>query len=173
MMLSPRKWKFLDNFKLGPDGKYVFTGDTFSLKGDWKKQYLKLSLMNVALALCVIGSGLINAAGMNNTFYVIIPYVVEVICLFVLLWNSVRIVYAGQVVRSYIYQPGFSRVCEGAVAIAVFSLLALIGSVIFTALHGFEGKTLQCIFYWVLKLITVLFGVTLNRFAVKLEWEKL
>ncbi len=172
-MLSPRKYKFLDNFKLGADGKYVYTGDTYSLKGDYKKTYLKLSLLSVLMALCVIGSGLVNAAGMNNTFYVIIPYVGEVICLFVILWNSVRIIYAGQNVRAYIKEPGIPRITSGAVALSVFAFCALAGSVVFTAIHGFENKMLHCIVYWVLKLITVPLGIVLNRFVKGNEWEKL
>ena len=173
MMLSPRKYKFLDNFRPGADGRYVYTGDTYTLKGDRKKSYLIMSLLCAAIALLTVGSGFINAAGMNNTFYVIIPYVGEIICMFVILWNSTRIIYAGQNVRAYIYEPCVPRVYSGALALSVFSLIALIGSVVFTVLHGFEGKTLQCIIYWVLKLVTVPFGIALNRFVRKLEWEKL
>jgi hypothetical protein len=172
-MLSPRKYKFLDSFRPGADGKYVYTGDTFALKGNYKSAYLKMSLMCIALALCTVGSGFINAAGMNNTFYVIIPYAGEIICLFVILWNSTRIIYAGQNVRAYIYEPCVPRIYSGALALSVFSLVAFVGSVVFTVLHGFEGKTLHCIFYWFLKLITVPFGIALNRFVKKLEWEKL
>lgn len=172
-MLSPRKFKFLDNFKLSADGKYIYTGDVYSLKGDWKKSYIKMSLLCFFAAASVVGSGFINAAGMNNSFYVIVPYVGEVICLFAVLWSSVRIVYAGSRVRAYVYEPGVSRLTAGSLALGVFSLIALVGSVVFTALHGFEGKMLQCIIYWVLKLSSSALGIAVNRFVGKLEWEKL
>lgn len=172
-MLSPRKYKFLDNFKLGADGKYIYTGDVYTLKGDYKKIYLIMSALCVLLALCVIGSGFVNAAGMNNSFYVIIPFVLEVICLFAILWSSVRIIYAGQNVRAYVYEPGISRISSGALALSVFAFIALVGSAVFTVLHGFEEKMLQCIIYWVLELITVPLGIVFNRFVKKMEWEKL
>ena len=172
-MLSPRKYKYLDNFKLGADGKYIYTGDVYTLKGDYKKIYLKISVLCVLLALCITGSGFINAAGMNNSFYVIIPFVAEVICLFVILWNSVRVIYAGQNVRAYIYEPGVPRITAGALAISIFAFLALVGSAVFTVLHGFEEKMLQCIIYWILELVSVPVGIALNRFVGKQEWEKL
>ena len=172
-MLTPRKYKFLDNFRLGADGKYIYTGDVYSFKGDYKRAYLIMSAMCVALALAVIGSGLINAAGMNNSFYVIIPYVLEVICLFAVLWSSSRVIYAGQKVRAYIYEPGIPRIISGAFALSLFSVCSLIGSAVFTVLHGFESKTSKCIIFWALELVTVPLGIALSRFVKKLEWEKL
>ncbi|MBE6835041.1 MAG: hypothetical protein E7515_02175 [Ruminococcaceae bacterium] len=172
-MLSPRKWKFLENFKLGPEGSYVYTGETYSLKADYKKAYLIFVVFGVSLALCVIGSGLINAAGMNNTFYVIIPYIAEVISLFVILWSNIKLVYAGEKVRAYVYEPTRHRIPEGTLALAVFSAASLLGSIVFTALHGFEGKMLLCIVFWLLKVLTVLLSLAFNRFFKKKEWVKL
>jgi hypothetical protein len=172
-MRASKKWKFADDYKLGADGKYVFTGDLYSLKGDYKKTYLFIFLFGLALSCAVIGAGLINAAGMNNTFYVILPYMAEVICLFVILWNITRLIYSGDRVKGYVYEPVCQRILRGSVAVAVFALLALTGSVVFTALHSFEGKMLQCILYWLLKVLTAFTGIAFNRYFKKKEWEKL
>jgi len=172
-MLAPRKYKFLSDFKKGPDGKYVYTGAVYSLTSDYKKANLIISVFGILIALCVIGSGFVNAGGMNNSFYVIVPYVLEVICLFVVAWNTVRIVYAGKKVRAYIYEPAHDRIPDGAVALSVFSAAALTGSAVFTVLHGFEGKMLLCIVFWLLKVLTVCLGIAFYRCFKKLEWEKL
>ncbi len=156
-MKSPKKNSYLSDYKQNAEGKYIYTGIYYSVNGERKKQIIISALYGAALIVTVLVSGLMNAGGMSNTFYVIIPYILEVSALFALIWNDVRLVYSGGKLKEYVYTAVSKFLPLSAVLLSVFSFIGLICSFLFLILNGTEGKTFQCIVYLVLKFIT---GIT-------------
>ena len=163
---------YLKEFTSDAEGNYVYTGAHYTLDGDAKRTNLRLALLFAAVFAAVLGSGLINAAGMSNTFYVILPYVGEVAAMFALGWNTVRLVKSGERVRAYVYFAVKSRLPAGALLTAAFALVGLVCSAVFLILHGSEGKPVQCAVFFVLKLVAAALGFLTYRYFKSLKWEK-
>ena len=164
---------FLKEFTSDAEGKYIYTGAHYALDGDVKKTNLRLSLLFVAALAAVLGSGLVNAAGMSNTFYVILPYIGEVAAVFTLGWNTVRLVKSGERVRAYVYLAVKDRLPIGALLTAIFALIGLVCSAVFLILNGTEGKSVQCAVFLALKLVTAAVGIFTYRYFKSLKWEKM
>ncbi len=162
---------YLDDFKKNGNGQYEYTGRIYGLT-DYKNMGLKLAVLCFLCLSSVIGSGFVNAAGLSNTFYVIIPYISEVICLFSLCWNLARLLWARGVFREYVYKPVKRGIPTSALALSIFSGIGLICSIIFILINGFENKKNWCIIYFTLKITDLVFGVLIYKFFPKLEWTE-
>ena len=163
---------YLREFTSNAQGEYVYTGDHYRLDGDVKKTNLRLSLLFAASLLCVIGSGFVNAAGLSNTFYVILPYVGEVASLFALGWNTLRLVRSGRRVRAYVCFAVKRRIPASALIAVIFALIGLVCSAIFLVLNGTEGKPLLCAVYLAAKLAAAGVNIYDYIYSKSLRWNK-
>ena len=168
-MKESKHSKYLGEFKMAADGKYVYMGKSFTLTD--KDDFKKLCAIWLCTFASVIGSGFINAAGLNNSFYVIIPYIGEVICIFALSWQVVRLVWNKGVLKEYYYNKFINNVPAASAILCFFSAAGFIASTVFMILHGFEGKAAQCIVYLVLKLVSAALGAVIYRLFKALEWS--
>ena len=100
-MKTSKRWSFLNDYQKTAGGDYVYTGRVYTL-GDAKRYRRKLSALSFGAAAVTVGSGCINAAGLSNTFYVILPYIGEVAAVFVLCWQTVKLLAAGREVKAYV-----------------------------------------------------------------------
>ena len=176
MMKYSKKSQYLNEYKLDENGKYVYKGKYYSLNESpeiIKKIYVKLWLINALLIAAVIGSGCINAAGMNNSFYVIIPYIAEVAILFIYSWNSISLLTQGYKVKEYVYKKSFSKLSPVSMGIAVASAIGFICSLIFVISNGFSNQMFGCILYLVLKIFVFCSAFYASRFIGKLKWMEI
>ena len=68
---------YLEDFQKTATGEYVYTGKLhyYETQGLERRQaLLRLWLLTGAIAAAVVVSGCVPAAGMSNTFYVLLPY---------------------------------------------------------------------------------------------------
>lgn len=170
-----KKWSYINDFKMTADGTYSYFGDWYALedRSHYRKVYTIIGITVLGAVLLVFGSGLINAAGMNNTFYVILPYVGEICCAFALAWKTVRVLYEGEKLKEYTYTTAYEPLPLIATLLSVFSMLAFFGSVVFLSLHGFGGKTFLSVLYLVLKVVTASVSVFLRFYCDGRKWVKL
>ena len=69
---------YLSDFQPQLDGKYVYTGALHYYEGaDRKRSMALLWGLTAALAVGALVPGLVRAAGMDNHFYVILPWAAE------------------------------------------------------------------------------------------------
>ncbi len=174
-MKNPKKWDYINDFKMTADGKYTYMGDWYCVadKESYRKTYIFFSLIAFINTGLVIATGLINAAGMNNTFYVILPYVAQVCSVFSLLWKSIRLISSGKKIKAYVYETAVQGIPAALISLFIFSLVTLLSSVIFLILHGFEGKTALCVLFIILQILTALSAFLSKNFYKKQRWAKL
>lgn len=145
---------YLNDFKRTADGGYVYEGTVYRFCVPAKAQTalrVRLGFGAAAAAAAVIGSGCINAAGMSNTFYVILPFIAEVSALFALCWQTGRLLAAGEKMRAYVFEPVRRRLPLAALLLSVFALLGLLCAGVYLLLHGWEGKPFLSLLYLALK----------------------
>lgn len=174
-MAKQKRWEYLNDYKKDQSGKYVYCGNQYSYADEeTKKNKIRAFIVFDTLLFCtVIGSGCINAAGMNNSFYVIIPYIGEVAALFMLVWNSVKILKEGGKIKEHNLISAEKYVPFAALMIMIFACIGLICSVVFVALNGFEGGKLKCIGYMILKITAFIFAFCYKKVFDSTSWQKL
>ena len=174
MAKSPKRKDYLKDYKQGASGNYEYGGKCYVYSGsneERKKAYLTLVGLMVLLTASVISSGLIDAAGMVNTFYVIIPFIGEVSALFALWWCISKLLMEGEKIRGYIFENANNKIPPAALILIVFALVGLAMSAVFMIFNGFEGKMLKCFLYLILKVLNAALAFFVKKFYNNLEWK--
>ena len=171
-----KRREYLNEYHLDDSGKkYVYGGAYYALTATEKEAktvYAKAWALSAVLLGAVVGSGCINAAGMSNTFYVIMPYMAEVALLFSLLWNTVRLLLQGAKVKAYIYQATVPKLPSLSMALAIAAIISFVASLVFIILNGFEQQAVKCILYLFFKLFICVSAVTAARFYRAWQWSE-
>ena len=172
-MKTSKRWGYLNDYQKTAGGDYVYTGRVYVLSGDGKRYRRTLAALSFCAAAVTVGSGCVNAAGMSNTFYVILPYIGEAAAVFVLCWNTVRLLAAGKEVKAYVRDALEKYLPPAALGLTVFAAAGLIASPVFMILNGTEGKPLQCALYLTLKAVSLVLGLLTRRHIKAMRWEEL
>ncbi len=72
---------YLNDFQRNVAGDYIYAGDMYECgasREEIKQQKLFFGILTFLLAAAVIAGGCINAPGLHNVFYLIIPLVCEI-----------------------------------------------------------------------------------------------
>ena len=170
-MKTSKRWGYLNDYQKNAAGEYVYTGRVYVLGGG-KRYRLTLSALTFGAAAVAVGSGCINAAGLSNTFYVILPYIGEIAAVFVLCWNTVRLLTAGQQVKAHVRDALDKYLPPAALALIVCAAAGLIASPVFLILNGAEGKPFLCALYLVLKAVALTLGILARRHIRVIRWEE-
>ncbi|MBQ6608341.1 MAG: hypothetical protein IJH69_04475 [Firmicutes bacterium] len=176
MAKSPKRKDYLKEYKQGESGKYEYGGISYTFDGtpeERKKAYLTLTGIAVLLTASVIGSGLIDAAGMVNTFYVIVPFIGEVCALFAIWWNLSKLLMEGEKIRGYIFESVNNKVDPATLILIFFAVLGLAMSVVFQVTNGFEGKMLKCFLYLFTKALNAVLAFLMKKYYNTLKWKVL
>lgn len=171
-MSAPKRKDYLKNFeKQGKD--YVYKGAHYVYDGaeeERKRKFTLLYLNLAALTAVVFGSGFITGGGMKNSYFVILPYILEACSLFASLWYSFKLLTKGSRVRDYVYLSTQPRIAGALVITAFFAAAGFICSLIYIILNGFEGGAFQCIAYLVLKAVCIALSLLFKNQFIKLKW---
>ena len=170
-MKTSKRWGYLNDYKKNAAGEYVYTGRVYAVT-DAKRYRLTLSALSFGAAAVAVGSGCINAAGLSNTFYVILPYIGEIAAVFALCWNTVRLLAAGRQVKAHVREALEKYLPPAALGLIVCSAAGLIASAVFLILNGTEGKPFLCGLYLFLKTVDTALGFFVRKHIRAMEWEE-
>ena len=164
---------YLDDYVPGVNGEYVYTGKVFIYTGEkpWKKAIKELWLYSLAGFLSVLICGLLPVTGLNNTFYIIIPWLASFAGGGSVLWAMIRLTNSGPGVKEYVYKDtvnalplrsAFSAVCGGVAAILQAARLV--------ATAAFTGAVYDIIFLLLMSWGCVCF-TTVRKKAKEMSFE--
>ena len=166
----------LNDFHLNVAGEYVYDGSFFacrsseeSLRGSKRAVWI----MAAALALAVVAGGCIPAPGMQNCFYVLLPYLGEFLGAGSVIWALVKLGTDWSAVREYNYKKSVAVLPVRTAVTAVFSLLGIVCELIFFFVNDHAGQTFFALLYVLLKLIALLSVLVLRAEIMQAEWDKL
>ena len=131
-----RPW--LDDIKLEDSGKYAYKGSHMKFSGNAlqrKRFFLTLGLCMGGAAVCTVAAGCLNVGTLDNTMYVLIPYMIEVVAAVAFLWSAVRLLLGGDVLRSYVFDQTVKRLPVLAAILALGAAATLIGAAVHLGLH--------------------------------------
>ncbi len=156
---------YLNDFKLNAAGRYEYFGNYYKWDNHSRSRRSALTLSwSAILACCVLTvvSGCNTAAGMTNTFYVILPFVAEVASLFSVVWGACRLTFGGEPLREYVYRETVPKLPMRSLLVAISACVGSVGSVVYIALNGFEGRPFLSVAYPVSKLAVAVLAIWLR-----------
>lgn len=170
-----KKRQYLKDFQQTASGEYIYTGSVFiySGQGNFKRLRLTVGVLCLWIAAAIVVCGCIPAAGMRNTFYVILLYLACFISAVTVCWAVVRLLMAGKSIREYILEETAGKLplrCAFTAAFAVAAALAEVVAMIFSDEKGSVGHS---ILFLVLMTVTVGLTLCLRRTIKSMEWEKI
>lgn len=132
---------YLDDFRQDGDGTYVYTGAVHRYAGPIprRRALALLWLLAADMALAEIVAGCIPAAGMQNTVYVLLPYVCTILTLGWQIYTLCRFTAGGDPLRDYVYQGTAARFRLQGLLAAGLAAVTLAGETVYLILHGAEG----------------------------------
>mgnify|MGYP007102011977 CR=1 FL=1 len=176
-MAKYKGWKnryaYLDDYKPGLDGKYVYYGKHYVLEGgqaQWKNyRILIFSAAGILLVLLII-TGLLEAGRYWREWYVNVTYGLKVAAAFLILWKSVTLAAEKYPVKTHVYSKSVPWYRPCAVITVITSVLCFIAALI-CILTVHEGLIMSgCVLEMVLNLITAAAGVILYKQLKKYVW---
>ena len=131
----------LNDFYLDVGGNYQYAGPIRRYEGDmpWRDAALRVGVLAGAMALSLIAVGLIPApsmVGMGN-FYVVLPYVLELVGVFLSVWAAVRLIAGGEELRNYVYEATVDKFRGRLTMTMIFAISSVIGNAAFLIMKGF------------------------------------
>ncbi|MCR5041954.1 MAG: hypothetical protein K6C36_07665 [Clostridia bacterium] len=161
----------LGDIRRGPGGGYVYTGESYRV-ADGSQKSFRLSVLTLFLsAAFVVSAGLVRFPGMMNAFYVILPYVGAVCCVFAAAWRMVKLLVTASSVRSYVLKRARSGLPLSAYALCAMSGLGLVCSAVFCILNG-TGSPVFCAAFFAVTAAYGVSGFLCARSFGKVVWEK-
>ena len=161
----------LDQHVRDVNGEYRYIGDWYALQGGKSRLYPFLAAVSAA-GVFMIASGYITAAGLKNTWYVIIPYVFEVSLLFALCWQAVRLACGRGRLKAFSFENVDPRIKPLCGALALAALLSALCSGVFLLKNGPDGTAAACAGYFILKALIAAASLWARRAYGGLVWAK-
>lgn len=166
----------LNDFHLNIAGEYVYDGALYACQSDDSKQRRsKRAVWGMAaiLTVAVAAGGCIPAPGMQNCFYVLLPYLGEFLGAASVIWALAKLGMDWGTVREYNYKKSVAVLPVRTAVTAVFSLLGIVCELIFFFVNDHAGQTFFALLYVLLKLIALLSVLVLRAEIMQAEWDKL
>jgi len=165
---------YLNDIRPNLAGEYVYVGDYYCYVPQgksYRRAVAELSLLTLLGFLALVAAGFVNAGGMGNCFYVIIPYMGEAISVFVLLWDVRQIIIKGEKLREYVYGSSVLRIPAASLCCAAFAGAGVVCILIFTILNGIDGGAGEYLLLLAAKTVAVAAPILLRRLVKSLKWE--
>lgn len=173
--MPTRKKEYLKDFNKNIAGEYVYTGENFEQQGTSTEKKVcsrKLLAEAIGITFALISAGCVSAAGMRDCWYVLIPYLVEAIAAFVLVWSLIRMQFGRIPLRAYVYERSVKRAPNQAIMLMIFACISAVGAIVYLAMHGFEGRLTEALFYLLTKSAQVWLAYSVRRALSAMHWER-
>lgn len=165
------KNKFLDNiplkdYKRDANGKYVYTGDIYKVEKDKKdidKLIKILWIIILIMFILEIIAGAIPFKGMIGTYYLIIPYGIELIMVLGILWANFYFSNGRYGLTNKQYKKSIERFQIDTIILMIFSSLSFILSIVYIILNGFDKDGLYFGLYLMIKAIICVLGAYIYK----------
>lgn len=166
------KKSYLNDFIKNADGDYIYNGMHY----EWvspqprKNHLVKLWAEAVTAAAMVIICGILPGQGMLNSFYVIIPYILEFCFTVLTLYALYRLTSGGIRLREYIYSAAVLKLPMRTYLIAINAAITFAAELVYVILHSsatifsVDGAII------LLQLVVSALGYIIHRQIDEIHW---
>lgn len=166
---------YLNDFHPNLAGEYIYDGALYACQSDpdtQKKSRRRLWGCTALLLLAALLSGSIPAPGMQNCFYVILPFLGELIAAVSVVWAVVKLGRDWNAVREYVYERTVPALPGRALCVAAFAAAGILCELLYVILSGHGGQLFYAFLFVILKVISLICALTIRRKLKCLNWAK-
>lgn len=166
---------YLKDIRPNLSGEYVYVGAHYRYAGkdlSYGKAIAGIAVPALLSLAAFVAAGFVNAGGMSNTFYVLIPYMAEAIAVFTLLWAVCKLLMNGQRVRDYIFDASFNKLPVRALLSSVFAAVGMVSIIVFVAINGPDGSMGELVLLFAAKILAIVAPLVLRKLVKLVKWEK-
>ena len=109
---------------------------------------------------------------MQNSFYIILPFLGELITAVSTAWAIFKLGSDWNAVREYIYERTVPALPRRALAAAILAFLGILCEGIHLALAGHGGRLFYAVLYFIFKVLSILCALTIRRTMLHTNWAK-
>lgn len=168
----PHRRDYLNDFKLNVAGEYVYTGKVFHWTCDRMRTLALFWGLSLGACAAAVAGGCIPGTGMEGSAWVLLPYVVSLICSFTCLYAVGRLAFAGEEVREYVFKGSVEKLPLRTLMTAIFSAIAVLAELVNLFLPFFRGKIWAGLLLMALEAAICAATILLRRAVVRLEWTQ-
>lgn len=169
----PRRHSYLNDFQPTASGEYIYTGALhgWAEPGPARRRALVLLWAEAVLpAALIVAAGCVDAPGMRNCAYMLLPYAAALVSQASVLWLMARLSAGGERLRDYVYQATVGRFrVRGGFALGC-TALTLAGSGVFLLRRGAQGAAVGAVLFWLLLGLSLVCQILWLRRACALRW---
>ncbi len=166
---------YLDDFQKTATGEYVYTGQLhhYETEGISRRQALaRLWILTAVMAVAQVVSGCVPAAGMSNTFYVLLPYAGGLLSAASVVWLMCRLSAGGDPLRHYVYTATVGQMRLRGYLVLAFAAVTLVGEAVYLILHGVGTVLAGTVVFVICQAIFLIAALAWKSFVRKLCWSK-
>ena len=165
--------EYLNDFQKDSSGKYVYSGEYRTYEGDadsWRRNMIISWACCVIPAVLLIVIGCIRGSGLIGNILITLPYALELIVLFVIIWKMVRLTYGGMELRKYVHDSTVIHIPVYAGVAAALAVIALAGIIISLIIGTFMGNTAGLVIYILTQAGLAAGSLVMNRVIKAMKW---
>lgn len=168
------KKKYLNDFIMSADGSYVYNGKHYEWTAPLprKNHLIKLWLNSCVAALLIITCGVLPSGGMNNSFYIIIPYVIEFCSVVATLAALYKITISGTSLREYVYNSSAKKLPLRSYMICINAALLILGELVYVISHKLGTIFSVDTAVILLQLVIVALTYFIHRQNDEIKWSE-
>lgn len=171
---------YLDSYQRDQDGKYAWHGDLYTFQGsgrqapekELRRELGKLWALCGIMMGALIAAGCITAPGMDNCFYVILPYGAGMVAGVSVCWALYRFTTGGNPLKSYVYSASVGALPHRTALAALCAALCIAGDILFVCRGGLEGKLLGFVLFLALNGLFAAASLLLRRRVLALRFTQ-
>ena len=168
-----KKKDVLDDFQRNEAGEYVYVGKMHRYHGPERKRAMRaLILMDLLMFGLALTGGLITAAGVIHTLYVIIPYVLTLLFVTVTGYKCISMYFAGDPMRDYNYKATAENYDIWLLAVLITACAAVVSEAVYVVLNGFDGYVAGTVLYFLCMAVIALIAKTGKDFFAGMSWTE-
>lgn len=168
-----KRRSYLNDFRRTAGGEYIYNGKVFSLQSHSYPFLLKrFFLYGCGAFLFVLAAGFLPGAGMDSTFYVLLPFAAAVGFTGSLVWAYLRLQFADRPVRAYVYKGAVRSVPRRCLFSAITLSLKMCCQIVFLILNK-KAEPLWGLFAdFMLTALSITFCFLLRSLFLRTEWQE-
>jgi len=166
---------YLDDFYRDVSGEYHYTGALRRYEGTepYRQAVTRVGVLAGIMALAMVLVGLIPAPSMLGigNFYVVLPYIAELVGAALSVWAAIRMIAGGAELRNYVYEATVEKLPNRLEMTAVFAAVCVAGNVLYLILKGFGGRVIASLAVILLHGAVIAAALLLKKHLSTLRWS--
>lgn len=166
---------YLRDFKVDSNGDYVYNGNMYDVSDgeDYGRAFKLAWVLAGILTASVIAKGCIPASGMLNTFYIIIPFMLETLSCGLLVYALIKLSIAKRPLREYVYKATVLKIPGRVSVMYTFSFISTFAYTVWLITGGEEKHTWCAFLFIILGITNGVCGIIFKRVFSANKFEKL